>query len=553
MRVRNWMMGALGVLALAAVVVSCGGTGGGGSGSGDGGGTSQQFILNSNNTGRLNLNVSPAEVDANKSDRIGLVATLSDSQGRGIQGVSIVFHSDIPDISFLPQDQNGETGTAVTDAAGRADIIAVAGSTPTGTGAIVGTGAIFAQTPSGFGLRAQVPITLLDVGFIDSELLSVIPTALDLVEPAPGQVLFFNITGGTPPYTLENEVSGIGTAVLSQHCLPGCTENGGLLCIGSPCQSDTDCNQNGSPSPAGVCVGPIKRCLASCAGNDCAGARCSIDADCNDGSPTPANVCKDSGQSIVYIIAADPAAGTHGFDVDDSAGGSVNVEVTVSFVCGNGVARGGEQCDVSDLRGQSCDSLGRGTGNLICGNDCTFDFTGCAFATPTPEGSGGGGATSTPGTNGPTSTAATRTPTPVPTLTPANTPTPGVGVPSNLSLALLTNGSGDNGNGTLTTVISATVTDTMGNPVPDMSNVFFSISGATQGAIVNSPSGTNTAPPCDVTNFQTDTLVTVLNQPGVANTCVTYPSTSAGAQITLNGGSGAAADSQTFNLPPPPP
>jgi hypothetical protein len=549
MRARNLMTGALAVLALAAVVVSCGGTGGGGSG--DDGGTSQQFILNSNNTGRLNLNVSPATVDANKSDRIGLVATLSDSQGRGIQGVAITFHSDIPDITFIPSDENGETGTAVTDASGRADIIAVAGTTPTGTGEIVGTGAIFAQTPSGFGLRAQVPITLLDVGFIDSDVLAVIPSSLELVEPAPGQVLFFNITGGTPPYTLQNEVSGIGTAVLSQHCVPGCTENGGLLCIGSPCQSDTDCNQNGSPSPAGVCLGPVKRCLASCAGDNCAGARCAVDADCNNGSPTPANVCKDSGQSIAYIIAADPAAGTHGFTVDDAAGGSVNVEVTVSFVCGNGVARGGEQCDVGDLRDQTCESLGRGTGNLICANDCTFDFTNCAFTTPTPGGGGGGGATATPG--GPTSTAATRTPTPVPTLTPANTPTPGVGVPSNLSLALLTNGSGDNGNGTLTTVISATVTDTMGNPVPDTSNVFFSISGATQGAIVNSPSGTNTDPPCDVTNFETDTTVTVLNQPGVANTCVTYPSTSAGAQITLNAGSGAAADSQTFNLPPPPP
>ena len=68
--------------------------------------------------------------------------------------------------------------------------------------------------------------------------------------------------------------------------------------------------------------------------------------------------------------------------MDDSAGGSVTVDVTVSFVCGNGVARGDEQCDVGDLRGQSCDSLGRGTGNLICGNDCTFDFTGCAFTTP---------------------------------------------------------------------------------------------------------------------------------------------------------------------------
>ncbi len=398
MRARNWMMGGVALLALATMVVSCGGTGGGG---GSKGGTDQQFILNSNNSGRLNLNVSPGEVDANKSDRIGLVATLSDSLGHGISGVTITFSSDIDDITFLPAD-----GIAVTDANGRADVIAIAGSIPTGTGAIVGTGAIFAKTPAGFGLRAQVPITLLDVGFIDGDVLSVIPASLSLVEPGIGQVLFFNIIGGNPPYLLKNEVSGIGAAVISQHCLPGCTENGGVLCIGSPCQSDTDCNANGSPTPSGVCAGPIRRCLASCAGTNCAGSRCATDSDCNDGSATPANVCKDSGQSIAYIIGADPSAGTHDFIVEDSKGGAVTVEVTVSFVCGNGVARGDEQCDLGDLRQQTCESLGHGSGILSCATDCTFDFTNCTFATPTPGGGGGGGATSTPG--GPTSTAATR-------------------------------------------------------------------------------------------------------------------------------------------------
>ncbi len=547
MRAWKWTMGGLAALALATAVVSCGSTGGGGGSKGD---TSQDFILNSNNSGRFSLNVSPGTVDANKSDRIGLVAVLADSFGHGIQGVPITFTTDVGDITFLPaaSPQQPTVGVAVTDANGRADIIAVAGVTPTGTGAIVGTGAIFAQTPSGFGLRAQVPITLLDVGFINADQLGVIPTSLDLVEPAPGQVLFFNIVGGTPPYHLDNEVSGIGTAVLGQHCLPGCTENGGVLCIGSPCQMDSDCNLNGSSTPADVCVGPIRRCLASCAGENCAGSRCNTDSDCNDGSSTPANVCKDSGQSIAYIIAQNPAAGSHIFTVDDSAAGSVPVTVTVSFICGNGVASGDEQCDLGDLRNQTCDTLGHGTGILSCNKDCTFDFTNCTFATPTPVGSGGG---PTPG--GPTGTSATRTPTPAPTFTPASTPTPGIGVPSNLTLALLTNGSGDNGNGTLTTVISATVTDSLGNPVPDGTNVFYSISGNTQGAAVNSPAGTNAAPPCDVSNFQTATGITVLDQPGVANTCVTYPRTSAGAQITLNAGSGAAADSQTFNLPPPPP
>ncbi len=115
-------------------------------------------------------------------------------------------------------------GQAVTDAHGNADIIGVAGVSPTATGAIVGTGAIFAQPPTAFGLRAQTAITLLDIGFVDGAVLALIPTSEDLVEPQPGTPVFFNIVGGTPPYGLLNEVSGVGVGALGQHRLPGCTE-----------------------------------------------------------------------------------------------------------------------------------------------------------------------------------------------------------------------------------------------------------------------------------------------------------------------------------------
>ena len=547
----RWMGAFVGAVAVAAIVSSCGGTGGGG-----GGGTTPepQFILNSNNSGRLSLNVNPDTVDANKSDRIGLVAVLTDSQGHGISGVSVTFTSEIDDIEFLPNettDAGKNFGVAVTDSNGRADILAISGATPTGTGGLIGTGAIFATIPQAFGLRAQVQVTLTDVGFVNADQLGVIPGQVDLVEPAPGQVIFFTAVGGRPPYFLSNEVSGIGSAAIGQHCLPGCTENGGILCIGSPCQSDNDCNLSGSSTPSGVCLGPIKHCLASCQGTNCAGARCEIDADCNDGAASPANVCEDSGQSIAYIINANPAAGSHVFTVHDSAGASVTVTVNASFICGNGVARGDEQCDLGDLRGATCESIGRPAGTLGCTDTCTFDTTGCTGASPSPG--GGGGATPTPG--GATATA--RTPTPTPTGGGGGTPTPagtpGVGIPSNLALALLTNGSGDNGNGTLTTVVAATVTDINGNPVPDGTNVFFSITAPTNGAIISSPSATNTDPPCDVANFQVATGVTVQNQPGVAHACITYPTGQAGSNRTINAVSGSASDSQAVTLPAPPP
>lgn len=547
MRARQWMMGSVAVLALAAVVVSCGGTGGGG---GSKGNTGQQFIRNSNNAGRLTLTVDPNEVDANRSDRIGLVAILTDSFGKGIVGAKITFSTDlndvipdIGDVTFIPGiGPDNITGTATTDANGRADIIAVAGSAPTSTGAILGTGAFFAEAPPGFGLRAQVQVTLFDVGFIDAAALGVIPSQIDLGNPTFGTVLFFTVVGGTPPYSINNPNTGIGNGSFGQKCLPGCTENGGVLCIGSPCQTDSDCNLNASPTPADVCLGEIKRCLASCAGSNCAGARCDVDADCNDGSPTPASVCKDSGQSLAYTVtvgcgngvveSTDEDGATHKFQVFDAAAASADITVVVSL---------NESCDGTDFAGQSCQGLGFQSGSLSCTAGCSIDTSGCSNATPIP-----GGPTFTPGggvaTPTPTATAAVGA-----TPTPAGTP--GVGVPSNLSLALLTNGSGDNGNGTLTTVVAATVTDINGNPVPDGTQVLFSITAPTSGAVISSPSATNQNPPCDVTNFENDTGVNVLNQPGVAHSCITYPTGQAGTGRTITAVSGAASDSQVATLP----
>src|SRR5690348_6971950 len=98
MRAHARLWGAIaGVAVTAIVIVSCGGTGGGG---GHDGNPGAQFLLNSNNSGRLILNVNPKEVDANKSDRIGLVATLTDATGHPVVGVPILFTSDIDDITF---------------------------------------------------------------------------------------------------------------------------------------------------------------------------------------------------------------------------------------------------------------------------------------------------------------------------------------------------------------------------------------------------------------------------------------------------------------------
>jgi len=389
-RLYRWGATAAAMVVLGAVAAACGGTGGGG---GQKGNPADQFFLsNGSNLGSLVVNVNPNEVDANKSDRLGVVATLSDATGGPIAGVTIQFTADIDDIRFIGSNFFTEDGPidsigfATTDANGNADIIAVAGSTPTATGDFLGTGTIFAQAPPAFFLAAGFSVTLTDVGFIDSDVLSVIPSEVTLVEPTIGSVVFFNLIGGTPPYILKNEASGAGVATLSQHCVPGCTENGGGLCIGSPCQTDGDCNIDGLPLPADVCVGAIKRCLASCAGSNCGGSRCDTDEDCNDGSASPANVCKDSGQSVVYTVLGDNFSGTDSFIVEDFAADAVTVSVTFEFTCGNGVRRGGEQCDLTDGLGDfDCVDLGFFGGILTCSDECEFDVSNCATDPPDPN------------------------------------------------------------------------------------------------------------------------------------------------------------------------
>jgi len=61
-------------------------------------------------------------------------------------------------------------------------------------------------------------------------------------------------------------------------------------------------------------------------------------------------------------------------------------------VCGNDVAEGNEECDGSDLKGETCESqLGLGyTGTLSCiasgeTNECNFDITGCIPPSSTPS------------------------------------------------------------------------------------------------------------------------------------------------------------------------
>lgn len=67
------------------------------------------------------------------------------------------------------------------------------------------------------------------------------------------------------------------------------------------------------------------------------------------------------------------------------------VVMTVKIlVCGDGAREGWEQCDNSDLAGQSCASLGYTGGTLLCTPACEFNTSQCTSASPPPSGGGGG-------------------------------------------------------------------------------------------------------------------------------------------------------------------
>jgi hypothetical protein len=67
---------------------------------------------------------------------------------------------------------------------------------------------------------------------------------------------------------------------------------------------------------------------------------------------------------------------------------SVNVSADVQSLCGNGNIDSGEECDGSNLGGQTCASRGYAGGTLTCNSNCTFNTSQCTSASS--DGGGGG-------------------------------------------------------------------------------------------------------------------------------------------------------------------
>ncbi len=161
-----------------------------------------------------------------------------------------------------------------------------------------------------------------------------------------------------------------------------CGGGGDSSSTGALCEqcgaSDGACQQSASLFPRGNDVEDARPCpTASGNPNGC------VDL------PLICRRKSDSAQQRCYPQStADPSNPDFFFRCDGSrAGGTARPEptqtatpipaATATPVCGNGVAEGNEQCDLGDLRGQTCSSLGCISGVLSCNSDCTLNTLAC--------------------------------------------------------------------------------------------------------------------------------------------------------------------------------
>lgn len=90
-----------------------------------------------------------------------------------------------------------------------------------------------------------------------------------------------------------------------------------------------------------------------------------------------ADACTDDDADGVQD-AVDNCAGTYNPDQSDSDGNGIGDACDFAG-CGNGIVESDEDCDGSNLAGETCGTRGYGGGALGCTSSCTFDESGCSI------------------------------------------------------------------------------------------------------------------------------------------------------------------------------
>jgi len=134
------------------------------------------------------------------------------------------------------------------------------------------------------------------------------------------------------------------------------------------------------------------RCnFTGCGRNDCCAYSCGCDLSCTSGG-VPGNTC-------IFLLPENCLCGNNMAEGEEDCDGTdLRGETCVSrgfdggtlgctsgcrfdtsdcHECGNGEQENGEDCDGFDLGGETCLSLGFDGGDLACNGDCTFDTSDC--------------------------------------------------------------------------------------------------------------------------------------------------------------------------------
>jgi trypsin-like peptidase len=129
-----------------------------------------------------------------------------------------------------------------------------------------------------------------------------------------------------------------------------------------------------------------------------AGGKCTVQSNSCTGNAAGSDVCYycdtegGSSGSPVFSSVTDKVVALHHFGGCYNSGARMDlIYPQISSLlgacadagggtCGNGVRESGENCDGSDLAGQTCQSLGFGGGTLACTASCSFSTSGCTSA-----------------------------------------------------------------------------------------------------------------------------------------------------------------------------
>ncbi len=182
---------------------------------------------------------------------------------------------------------------------------------------------------------------------------------------------------------------GLGAAYAACVCLVmvswGCGDGGtktGPICGNNIAESGQACDGEdlrGETCASQGYVGGFLYCLADCSGFDT--SQCTSYAVCGDNIAQTGEACDgtdlrgETCQSLGY------EGGTLACMADCSDFYTGNC-TGVAAECGNNIAETGEACDGTDLRGETCESLGFDGGTLACMADCSDFYTGDCTSVP---------------------------------------------------------------------------------------------------------------------------------------------------------------------------